>query len=141
MSKYLSWGSKRSINFDISREDAVFELHALGLTLSILHVGSNESFELVLLKRAVLVIEAFGSGLSGGGEIVESLELPVGPTSKDSVSVFGHLSNFSNTRVDISACSEFTNQERNLEFRGILSHSHEFVFDEIVAECFPETNF
>jgi hypothetical protein len=141
LSKDLSWGSERSINFDVSREDAVFELHAYGLTLSILHVGSNESLELVLLERAVLVIEPFGSGLSCCCEIVESLELPVSPTSKDSVRVFSHLRDFSNTRVNISACSEFTNQEWNLELGSILSHSHEFVFNEIVAECFPEANF
>lgn len=141
MGKDLSWSSKRSINFDVSGEDTVFELHASGLTLSILHVGSSKSLELVFLKRAVLVIEAFRGGLSCGSEIVEGLELPVSPTSEDSVGVLCHLRNFSDARVDICARSEFTNQEWNLEFRGILSHSHEFVFDEIVAECFPEANF
>lgn len=141
MSKDLSWGSKGSVDLDVSSKDAVFELHASGLTLSILHVGSCKSLDLVLLKRAVLVVEAFGGGLSCGCQIVEGLELPVSPTSKDSVGVFSHLSNFSDTRVYISACSKFTHQEWNLEVLGILAHSHEFVFDEIVAECFPEANF
>lgn len=72
---------------------------------------------------------------------MESLILPISPTSKNSINSLGDLNQFRLTWSNISASTELTQKEGQREFVCILSHSPDLVFVVVVAELLPEEDF
>jgi hypothetical protein len=85
------------------------EVHAQERALGVLGVGSGESLDLFGLKRAVWVVEALGGGASLGCDVVEGLELPIGPACEVLIGKVSNLGDLCDAGINLCAGSKLGN--------------------------------
>ena len=114
------------------------EVHAQERALGVLGVGSGERFDLLGLKRAIWVVEALRRGASLRCDVVEGLELPIGPACEVLISEVGNLCDLGDAGINLCACSELGNHQWYSQPLGILVHPPDLILMHLCASKLPK---